>query len=103
MKKMLFVIGFVAATSLAASAQQSTPESFPFHTISKPVQKIAYKNAEYVPAKITTGSPSPVISKGVHYATLRRPSKKAAVLKTNGTPAWVISKGVARMQYERKN
>jgi hypothetical protein len=102
MNKLLFVICFVAAASLSASAQ-STTERFPFHTISKPVQQLAYKNVEFVPAKITTGDPAPVISKGVHLTSLRRSSKKTAILKTNGTPAWVISKGVARMQYERKN
>jgi hypothetical protein len=98
MKKIFFALcltGFVAA---GAFAQET--ENYPYHTISKDVQKIQFK-APYVPSVVTTGNLEAAMSKGVATVHSKRTKAPAVTINTPGIPPQVISKGVARMQYER--
>ena len=102
MKKLMACLCLTAGFALTTFAQEReiTRETYPYHTISKGVQQLQFKNTTYVPAKITTGDLATVSGKGVNKFSTRRSNDFTAVQMT-GTPSWVISKGVARMQYER--
>jgi hypothetical protein len=75
---------------------------------------MAFKDKAYVPAKIVTGDLLKVSGKGVHRLfgggvgvssaeASNNEERQQRQVKTTGTPSWVVSKGVARWQYERGN
>jgi hypothetical protein len=99
---MLFSAG-VCFTSFGQAPQQTV--SYPYWTISKDIQRMVFRNSVYVPARITTGDLLKVSGKGVHAISVKSDDNatKPQPVKTNGTPSWVVSKGVARWQYERGN
>lgn len=90
----------VGATYAQKSAIKKS--NYPYWTISKDVQRLQFKDTEFQPALVSTGNSQWVTSKRVIQQDARaaRPSGKVAM---TGTPAHVISKGVARMQYENRN
>jgi hypothetical protein len=92
----LFPIFFAAAT--AAVAQRI--ESYPLHTISKDVQKIQFRDNTYEPSRIITAHLLPS-SKEVTRIQKRSDQKSPVVVAMTGMPSTVISKGVARKQFER--
>ncbi len=104
MKTIIAGICFVAGFSFAATAQDgaSKSERYPHHIISKDVQRLQFRNAEYKPARITTGDLNAVSSKGIARVVAKSSSHTYTNVQMKGMPSHVISKGVARMQYERK-
>lgn len=86
----------------AAAFGQKT-ERYPIHVITKGVQQIQFRNSVYRPALMVTGDLNGVASKGV--TRVQAPDKRepVRVIRKTGTPSHVISKGVARRQYERSN
>lgn len=103
MKKVIAGICLVAGFALPAFSQDGNvkKERYPAHIITKDVQRLQFRNTEYAPATVTTGDVAFVSTKGVQQVNAKRVSRTAAVVKRDGMPSWVISKGVARMQYER--
>lgn len=102
MKKIiaLLCLFFVAAGAYAQDGQNKK-SNYPYWTISKDVQRMQYSNVEFVPATIETGNSVVHVSKGIALTSVSRSSRATGVVKMTGMPASVISKGVARMQYER--
>jgi hypothetical protein len=76
-------------------------ETYPIHTISKDVQKIQFRGKAHTPSSMVTGDLTALSSKGVARLQPKLTSNTGVVIKTTGIPPHVISKGVARMQYER--
>lgn len=99
MKHIISTLLLVVLFSAAAFAQSS--ESFPYHTISKGVQKLQFKDAVYTPATITTGDVTAVTSKGVAKFNVKDASTSKVRVAKTGIPSSAIQKGVARMQYEK--
>lgn len=99
MKRILLILSFIGVASLTTHAQSLEKSNYPHWTISKGVQKIQFKNIEYIPAEVTTGSSSIAVSKDIQKAN--RPAESSGVVTTSGTPDWVVSKGVARVQVKR--
>jgi hypothetical protein len=104
MKKLGLVIVLLAIIALHGNAQdQSKSDSYPYWTISKDVQRMQYKDIKFVPAKITTGDLASNVSKGIQQVIARRSPQRTGDVTMTGYPSWTISKGVARMQYEKSN
>lgn len=105
MKRILAGICLVAGFSFAAVAQENAAksETYPYHTISKDVQRLQFRNVEFTPARITTGDLLTVSSKGVSRISASRSAATPSNVQLKGMPSHVISKGVARMQYEKNN
>ena len=103
MKKLSFVVLLAAFAAISANAQETTQRSdnYPYWTISKGVQRLAYKDVNFLPAKITTGNGAWAVSKGVARLTAEQAPASGARVAMSGYPAWTISKGVARQQYQR--
>lgn len=100
MKRTALILLFGAFGVFAAHAQESVKkDSYPYWTISKDVQRVQYKNVQFVPSTIVTGNGQWTISKGVARAQDERATGN---VQTGGRPTWFISKGVARQQAERK-
>jgi hypothetical protein len=97
MKTLMIVAGLMLTCFTMNAQDTAIKNTYPVWTISKDVQKIQFRNTENVAAIAVTGSNSMTVSKGVH--TARQPeSTVTGRVKKTGTPAWVVSKGVARMQ-----
>ena len=93
------LVGFFAVEAMAQTTKKS---NYPYYTISKEVARLQFKNIEHVPAKITLVSPVLTQSKGSTQLLAKKEElSKERVLVRFGYPAWTISKGVARRQYER--
>jgi hypothetical protein len=103
MKKVIAGFCIVAGFTLPALSQDGNvkKETYPVHIISKEVQRLQFRDTEYTPAQVTTGDVAFVSSKGVNQLNAKRSVKTYAAVKRDGMPSWVISKGVARMQYEK--
>jgi hypothetical protein len=101
MKKL--VLGLCLATGISIASFGQQKNSHPYRAISKDVQRLQIKSEWYEPARITTGDVTAISSKGVHQINARRSARHTGSVQMNGTPSWVISKGVARMQYEKNN
>lgn len=97
MKKIALTLAFAVLGIVAAQAQDSKSDNYPVWSISKGVQQLQFKNVAFVPAKITTTN-QVLVSKGVQSIHQQNEVKGKVVMA--GTPAWTISKGVARFQYE---
>ena len=99
MKRTALILLFGAFGLVAAQAQEPVKkDSYPYWSISKDVQRIQYKNIQFVPSSVVTGNGQWVISKGVHRA---QADQRVGTVQTGGRPTWFISKGVARQQAER--
>jgi hypothetical protein len=102
MKASIVVLGFVFVASGAFAQERVQKKSnYPYWTISKDIQRAQYKDIVRESATITTGDVSMFGSKGINKINAR-PSRKELV-SMKGMPSHVISKGVARMQYEKTN
>lgn len=101
MKKLVLGLCLATGVSIAAFGQQK--DGHTHHVVSKDVQRMQIKNEWFEPARITTGDVAAVSSKGVNQLAAKRSHRRSGTIKTGGTPSWVISKGVARMQYEKNN
>jgi hypothetical protein len=103
MKKIIAGLYLIAGVSLNVFAQEGkTKTNYPYHLISKDVQRLQFRNYEFVPARISTGDLATLSSKGVNQINAKKATQQTGTVVTGGTPSWVISKGMARMQYERK-
>lgn len=102
MKKLILILSFLGVISFTSYGQELRKSNYPHWTISKDVHRMQYRTVQFVPATITTTNRSPAVTKGVtQYQASRGPELTGKVAMT-GTPSWVISKGVARKQAERK-
>lgn len=100
MKKILALTFLLAAFTLTSNAQRST-SNYPTWAVSKEVQKYQFRNVLYSPATVTTAG-GIVTSKGIANLQANRELRSTNKVAMKGTPAFVISKGVARKQYEDK-
>jgi hypothetical protein len=103
MEKILIITGLFTILAFNANAQR-TKGTYPYWTIGNELQKMQFRNVTFVPSVIVTHR-GPLSSKGIaefqNRPTRRiRPTK---VTMNGGTPSWIISKGVARIQYEKTN
>ena len=96
MKKLMLVLGFAGFTSLLFAQDEVKKDNYPYHTLTKKVQKRQYRNVEYTPAEIIVGEPSHVVGKSVHKRADATADGRQATVALTGYPKWVISKGVAR-------
>lgn len=96
--KTTLAVCFMLLTS-AAIAQSE--RSIPANLISKGVHRLQLKESFFVPARVVTGD---VLrsTKSVNYVSLWNSREVYGTVKMTGTPSHVISKGVARMQYEKR-
>jgi hypothetical protein len=100
MKKYLIITCLLMLAVVSASAQR-TRSNYPHWAIGNELQKFQFRNVGFVPATIITHT-GPRSSKGIaelQNTPTRR--KRPARVTLSGTPSWVISKGVARVQYEK--
>lgn len=100
MKKLVLGLCVMMGASIVSFGQQANDRQYP--AISKDVQRLQIKDEWYKPARITTGDVTAVSSKGVNRISKKAETRTTSV-RTGGTPSWVISKGVARKQYEKNN
>ena len=100
MKKIFAIALLLGTISLTANAQRST-SPYPQCALSKEVHKHQFRNVLYRPATVTTAS-SVITSKGIANLQANRELRKTTKVTMKGTPSFVISKGVARKQYESK-
>ena len=100
MKKIVAIAFILGAFTLTANAQRST-SSYPQWALTKEVQKHQFRNVLYRPATVTTAGAF-VTSKGIANLQANREVRSVSKVAMKGTPSFVISKGVARKQYESK-
>ena len=100
MKNLLLGLCLVTGAGIVSFGQANDRQ---YPAISKEVQRLQIKDDWYKPARITTGDVAAVSSKAVHQVSTRDQSQSTTTVRTGGTPSWVISKGVARKQYEKTN
>jgi hypothetical protein len=101
MKKVMMglCLGVFASISVLAQTPASEKKTtYPFWTISKEVQRMQFRGYQMEMPLITTGT-AVFSSKGVH--NFNRKQGASGTVQMTGMPSYVISKGVARMQYER--
>jgi hypothetical protein len=103
MKKLILGLCLVTGVGMVSYGQQKQKNDYPYRAISKDVQRIQIKSDWYEPASITTGDAAAVSGKGISRIHAKPSARSAAQVQMNGTPSWIISKGVARMQYEKNN
>ena len=103
MKKLSIIFFLIGSVAFAAQAQdgKARQDNYPYWTISKDIQRIAYRDVTFVPAKVTTGTGGWVVSKGVQRKAVS--DETQGTVSKNGYPSWIISKGVARKQFENSN
>jgi hypothetical protein len=102
MRLVLLVLFAFIAWSSSAQDTVSRETTFPVWTISKPVQQLQFKNTLFTPARVYTGN-AWIMAKDVHQLQLVKQRKTFYKVKHGNLPSTSISKGVARMQYERLN
>jgi len=100
MKTLMIVAGLMLTCFTMNAQDNGNKNTYPVWIISKDVQKIQFRDTENVAATAVTGNNSMVVSKGVHASRQPKSTVTGPIRKT-GTPAWVVSKGVARMQMEK--
>jgi hypothetical protein len=103
MKRIFIITSLFTVIAFAANAQRTT-SSYPHWTIGNEIQKMQFRNVTFVPSVVVTQR-GPLSSKGIaefHSRPTKR-IKPTKVTMSGGTPSWIISKGVARMQYEKTN
>lgn len=99
MKKIILILSFLGISLVTVYAQQAKirKDNYPYWTISKDVMRMQFKNVEFAPASITTGSYSWIYAKGLNQWDANTSRKNTGKVTMTGTPLWVVSKGVARM------
>jgi hypothetical protein len=100
MKKAMILFCLTLAATFAYAQHGATKSNYPYQTISKDVQRIQYRNVQFQPATIKIGDVAQFSTKGISRVQ-RKQTTPSIEVKMNGMPSHVISKGVARMQYER--
>lgn len=104
MKKLTMLLGLtLCAAVVMAQDNEGKKSSYPHWAISKDVQRFQFRNIEVAPLTITTGNAAWVQSKGVSQTYTKRSDATTGKVVMTGMPSSVISKGVARMQYEKNN
>ena len=98
-KKMTLSMLMLFGLALAAYAQRV--EKYPVWTNSKDVQKIQFKNSQYTPAAVSTTDLVSLSSKGISRVGYKSSPTSSSQVQMTGMPSSVISKGIARMNYER--
>jgi hypothetical protein len=99
-KSALLAVSLLFLGSGVFAQQKSSDKSnYPYWTISKEIQRMNFRNTVQQDASISTGN-AVVVSKHVNKINAR-PVRTGIVVRT-GTPASVISKGVARWQIENQ-
>jgi hypothetical protein len=101
MKALPIIALLVGFVGFGVTAQTSTKSNYPYTIISKDVQKIQFRKVEHIPAKITLVSPVVLQSKGSAQLLAKVADSKERPVVRVGYPAWSISKGVARRQYQK--
>lgn len=97
----MFLFGLmIASTFTFAQAREGKTSNYPYWTVSKEVQRFQHRDEVFQPATIRVGNV--VSSKGVSQVASHRQQAGRVAVVMNGTPSHVISKGVARMQYEKR-
>src|SRR5687768_11181879 len=94
-KTFAIVVAVMASSAAFGQSRIQTP------IVSKDVQRIGLSKSFFIPARIVTTN-YPISSKSVQLVGYRYSEPAVAPVKTTGMPSHVISKGVARMQYERR-
>lgn len=100
MKQTLLISMIVVAASIVSFGQDNK-NTFPSPVISKEIHRVGLSKTAYVPVVLVTGQEVQA-SKAIARLNSKSIGKTRLVV-TDGMPAHVISKGVARMQVERKN
>jgi hypothetical protein len=100
MKRTTFVLCFAMLASVATFAQDNKGGRSYVLPISKEIQRMQFQNAR--PAVLVAGN-YVNLSKSIHQVSASRRPVGSTRIDLSGTPPHVISKGVARMQYERKS
>jgi hypothetical protein len=103
MKKLIMVLAFAVSASITAWGQTPASEkktTYPYWTISKDVQRMQFRGYQLQMPVISTTN-MVFSSKGIHSFSAKPQS--TGTVQMTGMPSYVISKGVARMQYERNN
>lgn len=101
MKKILIIAAFclVGAAASFGQARELPGNTYPVWTMSNEVQKMHLRRTTvYTPSVIAAGN-ARAFTKGI--ASVQAKPKTSRAIRGEGTPPWVISKGVARMQYEK--
>jgi hypothetical protein len=101
MKKVMMGLCLGVFASISVFGQTPASEkktTYPYWTISKDVQRMQFRDYQMEMPRITTGN---VVfsSKGIHRFTTKQ--EASGTVQMTGMPSYIISKGVARMQYER--
>ncbi len=94
--KKLSLIFLIVAAPFFLRAQESA-SNFPYWTISKDVQRLAYRTTFYAPLTIEVTDVSAFVSKNIH----RKRRVTTGKVELPGYPTWTISKPVARQAAER--
>jgi len=98
MKKIALTVALAVLGIVAVQAQDGKKDNYPVWSISKGVQQLQFKNVTFLPAKVTTTNHILGVSKGAQ--SINQQEEVKGKVDMTGTPAWIISKGVARFQYE---
>jgi hypothetical protein len=101
MKKGLIGFVFIVVSMRVFGHDSLSQITYPVWSISKPVQKLQFRNSVFKGARIYTGN-AWVLTKDVHQLQLVRNSRlETHKVKSGSSSSSFISKGVARMQYDR--
>jgi hypothetical protein len=103
LKQRIKLLASAMFVLLASAAVAQRDGGIPPQAISKEIQKFAMRKMVFVPARVVAG-PYLFTSKSVQ--TIGRPTSETrsySRVQMTTLPSHVISKGVARMQYERAN
>jgi hypothetical protein len=101
MKTVLIVFVCVMASTSGFGQDSLNQVTYPVWSISKPVQKLQFRNSVFKGARVYTGN-AWVLTKDVHQLQLIRNSRlETHKVRLGSNSSSFISKGVARMQYNR--
>lgn len=95
--KKLSLIFLLLTTPVLLRAQDSTNGNYPYWTITKEIQRHAYRNVAYNPATFNITDVSSIVSKNIQ----RKETTASKKVVATGYPAWTISKPAARQSFER--
>ena len=101
--KAIIVLCVATFASVNLFGQRIDPGKIthPIWVISKDVQRLQFRNSVYEGGALIAGDGSIAVSKGVNRINAKKRSNTPII--RSGMPSHVISKGVARWQYEKEN